>query len=250
MTTLSPDLIAVLSGIGFDQNEALVYLSVLERGPSTVWEIAKQSGIKRPTCYVILDELEFRGYAGKTTDGKRAIYSVLSPRQLLQRVRTRQERFERALSELEGLASTAPSKPKIQLFEGVEGVKQAYLFTLDQPRGSELLLLGTSSVLETLADFIPDYIAARTKQKLTARAILADTRANRSVKDRDKKEARQTRFLQEDQFDPTLELNIVGDTVLYIAHADRQPFATVIESASIAALQRQTFELLWTQAKD
>jgi hypothetical protein len=60
---------------------------------------------------------------------------------------------------------------------------------------------------------------------------------------------RQCRFLPQDKFDPTTEINIYGDTIHYIAHSERDPFATMIESSSLAKLEKQRFDLLWDLAK-
>lgn len=248
MTTLFPELIETLSGIGFSENEARVYLAALELGPSAIWDIAKKSGVKRPTCYVILDELTFRGYASKQTGNRSALYSVISPTQLLKRVQVRQERLATHMRELQGLASTSANKPTVRLLEGIEGVKQAYRATLDVPKGSEILIYGTIDVLQHLSDFIPEYINTRVHAKLRARAILPDTSENRGVVAQDNTELRSTRFLPANEFNPTLEINIIGSLVIYIAHSEREPFATIVESDAIATVQRQIFEQSWRYA--
>ncbi|MEK7184160.1 MAG: helix-turn-helix domain-containing protein [Patescibacteria group bacterium] len=249
MTTYSADIFEVLSGVGLSENEAQVYLATLELGPSTVLDIARKSGVKRPTCYVLLDELTFRGFASRTEGKKAARYSVLSPKQLLQRVATRQDRLQKYLGDLDALASKSGQKPEVRLLEGVEGVKEAYRSTLDQPKGSEMLLYGTADVLVILEGWIHDYMADRVKHRVSVKAILPDTPSNRSVQPRDKVELRETRFLPTASFDPRLELILIGDTVMFIAHSEHEPFATIITNSTIADLQRQQFEYLWRAAK-
>jgi len=251
MTTFPDDIIEVLRGVGFSENEALVYLANLKMGSSSIWDIAKESGVKRPTCYVVLDELVFRGVASKTEGGKAALYSVISPKQLLQRVETRQERFTKKIGELQAIASMSPQKPAVRLFEGIEGVKEAYNLSLDQAKGSELLIYGTSKVLdvEILGEFIAEYLKRRTAKQITVRAILPDTPENRTVTARDTKELRKTRFLPADKFNSNLELNVFSDTLVYIVHSELEPFATVIENGSIAQVQKEQFEYLWQAAK-
>lgn len=249
MTTQISDLIEALKGIGLNENEAGVYIAALELGPSSVWDISKKARVKRPTCYVILDEMVFRGYASKTHDGKRAIFSVLSPKQLAYRLQKRQESFRNFLTQFEAIQSRIPQKPNIRLFEGIEGIKQAYLLTLEQPRNSEILIYGTAAVKTLLSEFINNYLNERVKKKIRVRAILADIPQNREVLKLDKKELRQTKFLPKEKFDPNLEINIFGDTIIYIAHSEKQPFATVIESATIVKTEKEIFELVWQNSK-
>lgn len=245
MTTQNDELLASLRGVGFSKNEALVYLAVLELGPSSIWDIAKKSGIKRPTCYVLLEELAFRGYASSTNDGKRTVYSVVSPKQLQRSIERRHARFNTTVSQLEAVATKSPNKPVVRLYEGAEGVKEVYNLTLSEPRGSEILIYGTASVEANYGDFITDYIAHRTKKNISVRAILPDTPDNQSVTIRDDKELRQTKFLPEETYHQTTEVNIFGDKIAYIAHSEKQPFATVIENATLANEERSRFNLIW-----
>ncbi len=248
MTTLSAEILDVLQGIGLRETEAQIYLACLELGPSTVLAIARKSGVKRPTCYVILDELVFRGFASRTEGKKSALYSVLSPKQLLDRVATRQDRLEKHLLELEGIASVSGQKPEVRLLEGVEGVKEAYEAALRHPKGSEMLVYGTADVLVILEGWIHEYMDERVRKQVSVRAILADTPANRQVKLKDTAQLRETRFLPTSRYNPKLEQIIIGDSVSFIAHSEHEPFATVIVNRTIAGLLRQQFEYIWDAA--
>lgn len=243
------DLITTLKGIGLAKNEAAVYLACLELGPASIWEIAKKSGIKRPTCYVLLDELIWKGHASSANDGKRTIYSVNSPKQLLQAVNTRFERFSSAINQLEGLASKNPKKPIVRLYEGINGIVEAYNASLEQPKGGEVLIYGTQLVEMNYGDLIAEYISKRVKTGITAKVILAETDYNRTVPFRDKNELRQTRFLPINWYNPTIEVNMFNDSIAYIAHSEVNPFATVIENATLAQEEKQRFNLLWDVAK-
>ena len=248
MTTCNHDILDSLTGIGLDSSEAAIYLTILELGPSSVWDIAQKSGIKRPTCYIILDALVIKGIAGKTDDGRRTIYSVIDPKQLLQRTQSRQLRLERTLTQLEALGSKTPQKPQIRLLEGAEGVKQAYQLSLSGLKDSEILIYGTASIESLMPEFIADYIAERVKKGLKVRAILPDTPENRAVTARNSTELRETRFLPTTAFDPHLEINQFGSTITYIAHSEVVPFATVIDNKTLADVERQRFDLIWNIA--
>ena len=47
----------VLKSIGLDDKEARVYMALLELGTATVHPIANKAEIKRPTTYLILEQL-------------------------------------------------------------------------------------------------------------------------------------------------------------------------------------------------
>ena len=59
-----------LKHIGLNEKEIQIYLSLLELGSSTVLAIAKRSGIKRPTAYLVLQSLVEKGFASRIIKGK------------------------------------------------------------------------------------------------------------------------------------------------------------------------------------
>lgn len=249
MTTQSNDnLIAALRGIGFSKNEATVYLAVLELGPSSIWEISKKSGIKRPTCYVLLEELSIKGFAGSANDGKKIIYSVISPKQLIRVGENRYDKLISATNQLEALASKSSEKPRIRIYEGWEGIKQIYNQALEQPKGSDFLLSGTNMVGTALKDFFLNYfIPHRVQRGLITRSIFPNIESNRTYVKQYNLEAERhkTRFLLPGKFKPQTQEVIFGNTVAFNAYSEKQPFATVIESAVLAFDERQKFDLLW-----
>lgn len=249
MTTQNDELIGVLKGIGFSKNEALVYLACLELGPSSIWDIAQKSGMKRPTCYVILEDLAVKGLASSANDGKRTIYNVASPKQVQNAIQRRQDRFVSSLTSLSALASKSPQKPIVRLYEGSDSVVEVYNLTLDLPTSSEILIYGTAQVEIEYKAAIVEYIANRIKKQISVRAILPESPANRQITARDQAELRQTKFLPENIFGRQTEMNIFGDTIAYIAHSEITPFATVIENITLAEEEKQRFNLLWGLAK-
>lgn len=54
-------MLAQLKHIGLSENEAKVYLAMLELGPSPMLEIAAKAGINRPTAYAQLEALKKGG---------------------------------------------------------------------------------------------------------------------------------------------------------------------------------------------
>lgn len=252
MTTVNEhkNLLDMLQSIGLRQEEALVYLAALELGPSSVWHIFLKSGIKRPTCYVILDDLARRGLASKSNDGKKTIYSVASPIEIAREFDRKRLQFEANLSQFEALRSKSIEKPQIRLYEGIDGVRQAYNVSLGEPEGTEMLVYSTALVLTAYPDFFKSYIAERVRRKIKVRLLLADTEINRSYLQLDEAELRETRFLPKERFDPRAELEIYNDKIVNIAYSDTAPFATVIESSTMAFDERQKFELLWEMAGD
>jgi len=250
MTTQPNDnLITVLKLAGFNQTEAKVYLTCLEIGASSAWDIYLKSGIKRPTVYAVLDNLVADGIASKSFDGKRTIFAVVQPQELLLTIDNRKNEFRESLPLFDAVASQSVEKPKIRIYEGIEGVRQAYMLSHAQPEGSEILVFGSPDIWLQYAEANRAYIKNRIEKKLSLRAILPESKKYKKFIKDNEKELRQTRFLPQDIYSPRVETQIFGNTVVYIAHSEKSPFATVIENDSIAFDERQRFEVLWKMAK-
>jgi len=253
MTTqniLQNPLIDSLQTAGLTPSEAAMYLALLELGTSSVWEISKKAGIKRPTCYVILDGLLKKGFGSTTYDGRRTLYTAATPKLVVKVSRQRQEKLEDSLQELEALASPSPAKPFVQFFEGKEGIRQVYERSLEIGKGGEILTYGSDQLLKAnYGSFLDSYIEQRIKLGITIRLLYADTAENRSQYfASDPKKWRESRYLPSDRYDPSIEKHIYGDTIAYIAHSATCPFATIMENATLAREERQVFEMLWSSA--
>ena len=244
-TEMNQNLVKDLISIGLEEKEAAVYLACLELGPSSVWDIARKSAIKRPTCYVILDSMIDKGIAHKVENQRKTKYFVQSPKELLSTFERRKAAFTEKLGQFQALASKSADKPKVRLYEGTEGIEQVYELTLNQPEKSEILIYGTVAVMHKYEKFIEKYLARRVNRGIRARVILPDNEDNRLIVARDKDELRTTRFLPAEKFDQRTEVNILPESIIYIAHSETEPFATVIESTRLAKEEKDRFELLW-----
>ncbi|MDP2951392.1 MAG: helix-turn-helix domain-containing protein [bacterium] len=123
-------LLNELQKIGFSDKEALVYLASLELGTATILEISKKAKVKRPTTYVIFEDLIKKGLASSFEKGKKRYFQVESPERLLTLFRLKekelqeQEReFKVMFPQLKDLYALSGEKPSVRFFEGKEGIK-------------------------------------------------------------------------------------------------------------------------------
>lgn len=242
-------LAKILAGIGFSNNQALVYIASLRLGPATIWDIAQASGVKRTTCYVVMNELTSRGYASFTKSRKHTIYSVIRPEDLFHDLLNKEAAMKWAIPELNALASRSPIKPTIRMFEGKDGVEQAYQTPLSMPEGSEILIYGNPEVYSNYPEMVDEYVRNRVKRGIKVRTIIPDIPLGYEVTKNDTEILRQTKVLPKEKYNQKTEVNILSDKILYLAHSDKKPFATIIDSPALAKEERDRFELLWNLAK-
>ena len=246
--TTNWNLIKKLKLLGFEDNEARVYLASLELGSAPMWDIHKKSFIKRTTCYQIFEKFLERGIANKTKGEKHTIYSVVSPENLVTSLEYKRDQFRESLPMFDALLSKSSAKPEVSLYEGIEGVRQVYHQGLKGPEGGERLILGTPQIWLDNPEENEAYIKERLKKNISLRMIFPNDPKHYAMIENDYKELRQTRFLPRDVYNPPIETQIYPDKVVFIAHSEKDPFATVIKNKAIAMAEKEKFELLWDRA--
>jgi sugar-specific transcriptional regulator TrmB len=251
MTTTNENLIANLGLLGLKKDQAIVYLAVLELGAGRVWDIAQKSGVKRPTCYLILDQLAKLGFVSQMQEKKHREFIAISPKRLLSIFDQKKQIFAKNINELIAVANQDKEKPVFRLLEGIEGIKQAYNLTLDLSPGSEILTYSRNEIEQKYPDFFHQYLKARVEKGIKARGIFPDSVALiNTLPPRDKFELRQSRFIPGNKFDPLADTTIFGNKVIQISYAEKEPFATVIKSNDFAHDEKQKFELLWDLSQE
>lgn len=118
-----------LKDIGLSDKEAVVYLSLLNKGDASVADIAKSTKIKRPTVYTILDSLAKKGLSSESTISNKVRYQAEPPERLerfIERQRAilqeKSQMLQAVIPELKALQRESSDKPVVKYYEGKEGL--------------------------------------------------------------------------------------------------------------------------------
>ena len=246
-------LIEKLEKFGLSRKGAITYLALLELGPSSVQEISKKTEINRSTTYVLLDSLVGHGLVSTSEKSGIKLYNPASPERLIQFL----EESVKKYTELVGIAhSILPElkatyvgvgpKPKVQFFEGVEGIKTAYEDTLTAQETIRAYA-SIENMHKALPDYFPDYYQRRAKKKIRIQAIFPDTQEARERMKHNKQEAREALLVPRDKYAFSPEINIYDDKIVFMSLVER--FSLIIESQELADALKKAFELSWQEAK-
>ena len=240
---------ALLEQFGLSDKESSLYLALLELGSADVATVAKKAEVKRPTAYVLLDELKDKGFVS-LQDRPNKQYQAEDPRKLLAYEKNKISQLEKMLPGMLGLASKSEHKPGTRFFSGKEGIKAVYEESLLQSPGSEMLAIGNAEAVErSLEDFQNWYINRRAQSGISMRAIIPATPEGLKIATRDTTELRETRLLEPDDFTEPVELNIYADKISAVSFVENELIGVIIDSKVLANVHRQMFVLLWKSAK-
>lgn len=239
-----------LRDIGMGENEAKVYIAMLELGPATVLQIAGKAGINRPTTYVQIESLKQRGLVEVMTKGKKSLFVAKEPTSLeamLEReakeIEVHKAELAKVLPQLQTMFDLAGKKPVVRYFEGIDGLRQMQeLFLKCKTRE----LWGINSV-DAVTDVFPahfqDFTPRRVRAGIKARAIYTSSRGA-ILPASDPNTLRETRFMDAKQMPFTADVTIFDDSVA-LASLSGMISGTIITHRDLASSFRALYEILW-----
>lgn len=115
-----------LKKMGLSEKEASIYLACLRLGPASITEIAKISGLKRPTVYLIIDNLLEKDLVHRSVKGKRIYYLATKPENLISLLEGKISLIKNILPNLEALYPSPIKQPQIRFYQGKNGLKNIY----------------------------------------------------------------------------------------------------------------------------
>ena len=237
----------ILTKIGLSEKEAKIYITLLglkEAAPST---ISRKSGLKRPTTYIILQQLQKLGMVSHVTKKAQLYYSATDPRIFLKEHQSKLKSLENAIPELLSLHKSFGATPQLSIHEGKAGLIQIMEDTLTA--STELLCwaditLATNTILE---DYYPKYIKKKIKNQIPLRGIFCHDKTALAFKKRGEKELREIYTIPKDKFPFDNEINIYDDKIAIISHEDN--IGVIIQNNHIANTQRSIFKFAFEYAK-
>ncbi|MBP6910532.1 BlaI/MecI/CopY family transcriptional regulator [Patescibacteria group bacterium] len=243
-------LLLTLQQYGLSEKEAKVYLTTLQLGSAPGSSIARNSQENRATVYTILKELQKKGIVNEVRKGNMTYFSVVAPELLLRELEDKYNTFKEKIPEFLAMAEKFGNKPKIQFFEGIEGVKKMYEDLLSSQ--TEILsFLGIEQSNKDLLYYLNrEFLVKRIKNDIHAKVILSDTPANQRYAGIDEKAKKQSILIKKSGFMIEGEINIYGPNKISIALMnDNEMSGLIISSEQLYTTCKNIFDLVRMQNK-
>lgn len=233
-----------LQYLGLSEKEARVYLVLIELGTTTAPMIAKKSGVKRPTVYVLLDELRKQDLVTVIPKRSKTLYVANSPKILTDARREQNEEIAEMMPEILAVYNNRESKPRVRFFEGEKEVLNLYHKEIFQEK--EILFVSSIGLIpKSILESITRHMVRVKGGELSIREIHEDTPASRALY----KKYRCSHYVVKtapNNFRLPTDNAIFGNKVALFSYKDvSNPIAVVIESEDVAETYRSLFELAW-----
>ena len=244
----------ILKNLGLKEKDILVYLALVELGPSPVRAIAAKSGVNRGTSYDILKSLISLSLVTYYEKKAHQYFVAESPEKLLNAVeeKSRQlqlvrEQIEESLPELKSVFEKQGGRPVMKLYEGKEGIKQILedvLATMSTATDKTYYVYssGTAEHRRAVYESFPNFSKKRTTQNIAVKTIVMGEGGDLvGLDDRKWLAAEQTNSKA------THEIIYNGKVAHLSLDNSNRPIGVIMENQAIYDTQKLIFEFNWSK---
>jgi len=246
---------ATLCQIGFTNNEAKIYLALINLGSQPANIIAKKAGLKRTTVYPLLDNLQKKSLISSFIKNGIKFFAVNDINNILEYLERKKRLIDHQkdfvldiLPRMEQLRAGSLSPPRVHYFEGADGVETVMNDSL-KARGPILSIASVEKWNNSdLNDFIKIYGKFIIEKHIPMKILSKDTEDARCFFEnscKDTSHLLEMRYVKggDDLFDNIV--NIYDNRVAIVSPEKGFEFGVLIDSEEFARTQRNIFELAW-----
>ncbi len=238
-------MLRALEEMGLPEKAAQIYIALLGKQKMTISEIARDSRIKRATCYEYLDLLLNKDFISRIPVGKRMFYAALEPKKILNDFKKKTHHLEQRINEMSVFHDAAVHKPRIVFYEGKRELKNIYA-DIFKTVADVYSIFPPATFFEnfTVEDY-DDWDKEITSYTLKSRDLfIADKHYKKikEIRDKNGSENKMDKKLPP-WFSSNVDVLIYADKVALISLRDLS--AIVIENKDIADLFKNMHTFLW-----
>ncbi len=231
-----------LEKLNYTINEAKVYITLLQNGPSLAGKIAKQAKLDRSSTYNALKQLEKRGVISTIHENKRTTYIPEDPKKITDYYKEKEEIAKRILPELKKQFHKESSSSSVKLFKGFKGLKTVFQDILDtsNEKSTYYVLGAEGQFTKEMPYYAPIFRKRKEQKKLKTKIFVRKTKNKKSKYTQYKK-------IPSDIESPAT-INIYNNKVA-IFMWEETPQAILIENKDVARTLENYFNFMWKHAK-
>ena len=241
-----------LETLGLNDKQAKIYLSLLERGPSSAYALAVHSGLKRSTAYVVLDELVRKGFATRIPRSKKQLYRPIPPEKVFDEYRMRFKKAKTTLPKLKAMQKNIDTtRPQALLYEGIDGVNEVYNYKIEEMENSTITGFYATPSKRVAGmigkELLADFYERRNKLGIKLKGVTPDDPKRLKAIQQKMKEnylhENEIRSLSLDIYSSNVSIETGKSWVKIVDFENLQ--ALVIENPAFAKTMREIFEIVW-----
>lgn len=244
-----------LQRFGLDTESTRIYLLLTQKGPQTVLNLSRETGIKRTQVYRLIEELQAKQLVSADHLTYGSLYQAMPLEQLESAIIDKSievQRMRSSLRDLGVLMADFAGKPtdnaKVLHYSGIEGLKQVS-WNLTKANHHYKVF-----EVSHLSDYLDKKFAVRCRERFIERGLTSyDLTNSTSVATNGIAPFNPSRTnyasISKDILDIQFEVYIYNDVVTLLDYSGEQIFCMEIYHKLLNRLAEQLFDVAWSQAK-
>ncbi|MFC1691694.1 TrmB family transcriptional regulator [Nanoarchaeota archaeon] len=240
-------MINKLEDLGLRNNEAKVYLALLELGSVTSGPIVKKTGLHRVIIYDTLEKLIRKGLASFVMKSNRKYFEASDPSKLADFIEEKKSIVDEIMPQLLLKKQTSSTKQEAVIYQGIKGLKTVLDNMLRELGQDGHYWVFASGLMEpTMKSYYPRFQKQKKMQKVRSK-ILYDYKMKdeRNILDAT---FGNTRFYPHKYSCPH-DIFIYNDKTLLVVWIEDPPFAVQVTSKMMAEGYKNFFDTIWNLGK-
>jgi sugar-specific transcriptional regulator TrmB len=250
--------IETLVKLGLNENEALLYTTLLKYPKSTVQQMTTRCPFPRTMLYYILNQLSSRRLVTAIKDKSKTVYVVENPERLYELLTEKEKTFSddthsirSLIPELKNKYRLAGKRPNIRMFEGVKEYKKALEDIIISKPNTIYAYINLQNTKKPGIECRETYDGKRTHKKIQKRILLFESKTAREhIKQCKYNDYTQYRLVKTKIELFTTDFQLYNGKILYTTYEEREPVTILIEDQSLFKMQKSLFDSLWLQGVD
>ena len=236
----------IFKEIGMTDYETEIYLSLLEHGQISAYQVAEKTGLYRQVTYDSINRLLEKGFLSRVKDGKTFLYKAIDPKLILAHLNERTDRYKEILPSLVSIDKASKQPMVVETYKGKNVLRICFkdiINKLKEQGGENWCTAVDEEAFKEqgkviLDQFERDMLHNKFKEKVIIKEGIKGIFQKGSSKYRKIKKE----FFNEN---PT---QIYGDNVSILVRGNPNHLI-IIRNKAVAESYRKQFQLLWSMAK-
>ncbi len=236
--------INALIALGLSDKEAKIYVTLYKLGKATAYQVAKEAGIKRPTVYVLMEELRKKGLALIVPHEKNQVFIAKNPREFMYEYQIEQNKnIQDVLTSLP-LMVRNKTETEIINFKGEGTLVHGLLYGLHKCKEKQIYAFYAS--VPKNAKVHPAYLEHKReihRLGFKLKCIIPVDSDDRLFREGDTEFGFDIKKIKSTVFSPHVSIEVCDTLVKYIFHSKRE--IVVMEDKNLADFYKQIFMIVW-----
>lgn len=239
-------ILNALISLGLSDKEAKIYIALYKIGEGTAYEVAKESGIKRPTVYILMESLRKRGLALVIPHAKKQLYVAKNPKEFIGEF---QSKFNQGVADLlSSLPRVGRPVSNIVVFKGAGALAQGLSYGLHDVKEKQIYAFWAGiGKITKVGNVYYEHYSQLHKLGFRLKGLVPSNSKDDGFREEDQKKSVEVKKIDYRIFSPAVSTEICGSLVKTIFHKKKE--VIVIEDEGLADFYRQTFGFMWSSGK-